>query len=291
MTRTKQNAMPVLVVAVGLVAALTSGAADRPAVLLAQAPEFLVSTGWVAGRIGDPSVVVIATGTRLSYEAGHIPGARFVGHDELIGADHRLSAPGPLTEALVRAGATDQARIVLYGDRPMETGWLYMALASIGHGDHVSLLDGNINAWRQDGHPVSVDAVPPARGRLTVRPAPDVVVEAPWVRDRLNTSGVKVIDARTTREWDLGRLPGATLVLWQDLFTSLETHRFKSRDEIRALLARAGAGPSDQVATYCAIGMRASLMYLAARYAGYDARVYVGSWQDWQQRSGYPIVR
>jgi 3-mercaptopyruvate sulfurtransferase SseA len=37
--------------------------------------------------------------------------------------------------------------------------------------------------------------------------------------------------------------------------------------------------------------MRASLMYFAARHAGHDARVYVGSYSDWSTRSGYPVVR
>jgi 3-mercaptopyruvate sulfurtransferase SseA len=37
--------------------------------------------------------------------------------------------------------------------------------------------------------------------------------------------------------------------------------------------------------------MRASLMYWAARSVGISARVYVGSFTDWQQNSTNPIVR
>jgi thiosulfate/3-mercaptopyruvate sulfurtransferase len=97
---------------------------------------------------------------------------------------------------------------------------------------------------------------------------------------------------RSKREWDDGRLPGASLVLWQDLFVSADTRRFKSPDEIRALFARAGVKKGDQVVTYCAVGMRASLMYFAAtRLAGLPGRVYVGSMEDWQKQSGYPIVK
>ena len=40
-----------------------------------------------------------------------------------------------------------------------------------------------------------------------------------------------------------------------------------------------------------AIGMRASLMYCAARYAGVPARVNVGSFEDWQRQPGYPVVK
>lgn len=260
--------------------------------VIAQAsPDLVVSTAWLSARLDDPGVVVITTGERAEYERGHIPGARFVSHEDTVGPDHRLLDRDALARSLARAGARDDARIVVYGEEAMATGWLYMALASLGHGDHVSMLDGNMAAWRRDGRSVSTDTPPAATGRLTPRAAPDVVVDAAWVRARLESPGVRIIDVRTTREWDRGRLPGATFVLWQDLFTDLGTLRFKPKEEIRALLSKAGVRPSDQVVTYCAIGMRASLMHFAARYAGYDTRVYVGSWQDWSRQPGYPVVR
>jgi len=43
--------------------------------------------------------------------------------------------------------------------------------------------------------------------------------------------------------------------------------------------------------TYCAIGMRASLMFWAAQSVGVPARVYVGSWQDWNRDAKNPIVK
>jgi thiosulfate/3-mercaptopyruvate sulfurtransferase len=153
------------------------------------------------------------------------------------------------------------------------------------------MLDGNLEVWRRNGRTVSTAAPPAATGRLTPKAATDVIVAAPWVRERLERPGVKLLDVRSDRERANGYLPGSTLVIWRDLFSDPDRAVFKSRDEIRALLAKAGVAPTDQVVTYCAIGMRASLMYFAARYAGFPARVYVGSFDDWQKQSGYPIVR
>ena len=96
---------------------------------------------------------------------------------------------------------------------------------------------------------------------------------------------------RTTQEWTGGHLPGATLILWQDLYADQKTLKFKSPEEIKALLVKAGVAPNQDVVTYCAVGMRASLMYWAARAAGVPARVYVGSWRDWSKDSTNPIVR
>ncbi|HUF47252.1 MAG TPA: rhodanese-like domain-containing protein, partial [Vicinamibacterales bacterium] len=171
-TRRQRRAIVGLIAAAGALvpaAGLTQEQAGA-----ARPSDVVVSTAWLADRLDDPSVVVIATGTRESYDAGHVPGARFVGHDDLLGGDHRLAAPALLAARLARAGATDTARVVLYGDRPMETGWLYMALASIGHGDHVSLLDGNVRAWREDGHqangrPAGCPAPRPCAGRISSR--------------------------------------------------------------------------------------------------------------------------
>ena len=95
---------------------------------------------------------------------------------------------------------------------------------------------------------------------------------------------------RTQRERDGGYLPGSELVLWQDLFANVEEMRFKPKDEIQALLVEAGLAPGQEVVTYCAVGMRASLMYFAARYVGVPSRVYLGSWNDWSRQSGYPIA-
>jgi len=257
------------------------------------APGALVTTTWLAGHLADPGVVIISSDEPTTFAAGHIPGARAISHMQTIDADHRLLPPAQLAAVLADAGATDDTRIVLYGSEPMATGWIYMLFATLGHANNVSWLDGNLALWRQENRQVATGAAAPARrGTFTPVTVTDIAVNAPWVKQRLDTPGVKVLDVRTTREWDQGRLPGATLILWQDLFASPDTRTFKSPAEIRALFAKAGVKSGDQVVTYCAVGMRASLMYFAAtRLAGYNGRVYVGSMSDWRQQSGYPIVR
>ena len=246
-----------------------------------QATEMVVDLPWLAARLKDANVIVMSTDEQSVYERGHIPGARLLRHEETIGGDHRMMAPTALAAVLARAGARDDARIVLYGASAMETGWLYMAFASIGHGDHVSMLNGNLEAWRQQKLPIETTMTSGRPGRMTPRAAPGIVVDANWVRDRLQSPAIKILDVRTTEERARGYVPNSSLVLWQDLFSDRTLLTFKSKDEIRALLARAGLTGDQQAVTYCAIGMRASLMYFAAKHAGIPARVYLGSWQDW----------
>jgi thiosulfate/3-mercaptopyruvate sulfurtransferase len=261
------------------------------ALVAATSVEPMVSTAWLQAHLTDPQVRVVFTGDRGVYDRAHIPGARFIDHMDTVGADHRLLPLAELARALARAGAADGMHVVLYGDSPMATGWMYMTLAAIGHEGNVSMLDGGINLWRSEGRAVSTEVPAPGAGTLTVQPAPDVIVDASYVRERLQSPAVKVLDVRTTQEWNAGHLPGATLILWQDLFADQRTLKFKSLEEIRALLTRAGVAPNQSLVTYCAVGLRASLMYWAARAAGVPARVYVGSYSDWQRDSGNPIVR
>jgi thiosulfate/3-mercaptopyruvate sulfurtransferase len=265
------------------------------ALLAATSVEPMVSTAWVQAHLTDPNVRIVFTGDRGVYDRGHIPGARFIDHMDTLtmsGNEHRMLPLTDLARALAaNAGAADGMHIVLYGDSPMQTGWIYMTLAAVGHADEVSMLDGGINLWRAEERPVSKDVPPPAAGTLTVRSAANVIVDAAYVKERLQSPAVKVLDVRTPMEWNNGHLPGATLILWQDLYADQRALKFRSIDEIRAVLTKAGVAPNQSVVTYCAVGMRASLMYWAARAAGIPARVYLGSWQDWQRDSSNPIVK
>jgi thiosulfate/3-mercaptopyruvate sulfurtransferase len=40
--------------------------------------------------------------------------------------------------------------------------------------------------------------------------------------------------------------------------------------------------------SYCHIGQQATVIYFAARYLGYDARLYDGSWEDWSAHKELP---
>jgi thiosulfate/3-mercaptopyruvate sulfurtransferase len=256
------------------------------------APDLIVSLDWLHAHLEDPSVVIVATGgDRSGFETQHIPGSRYIDHDDTLSEGHRRLDPDEFTRRMAKVGATDSTRIVVYGDEPMTVGWLLMSLAAAGHADHTVLLDGNVEAWRAAGYPVATGAAPPAAdGRFTADPAPDVEVDGEWVRHHLNDPGVRLLDVRTEHEWKAGQIPGAARIRWEDLYADLRTGRLKDRASLRRVLGDAGVTDGQMVVTYCAVGMRASLMYFAARALGFPARVYVGSWSDWRAH-GYPIER
>lgn len=254
----------------------------------------IVSGDWLQSHLKDADVRVIYVGDAGEYGKGHIPGARVMDHMATVamGANgHRLAANDALVRAFANLGVSDDSHIVLYGDSPMATGWVNSALVAIGHGDQVSWLDGGIALWKAEKRPLETAAPAAATGTLTSKPVPDPFVDAAWVRAHLQSPDTKILDVRTQGEWNGGHVPNATLILWQDLFTDVKTQKFKSPDEIKALLAKAGVQPGQQVVTYCAIGMRASLMAWAAKSVGVPTKIYLGSWQDWSHDATNPVVK
>ena len=59
---------------------------------------------------------------------------------------------------------------------------------------------------------------------------------------------------------------------------------------LKLLLSDAGIKQGDQVVSYCHIGQQATLVYFVAKYLGYGARLYDGSFEDWSKRTELPVV-
>jgi len=257
----------------------------------AQAPQastpLLVSTAWLAEHLRDPEVVVLHT-SQASAAREQIPGARDVAHTSLMtmAAGHDLAAVGDLVEALEHAGVSSTSHVIIYGEA-LASGWLFFALDYLGH-ERTSLLDGGLEKWKMEGRPLSPVAEPSQRGRFQARLRPEVKASADTVQSR--TPGtVALVDARSDQEFVAGHIPGARLLTWQGVYADAKLQVFKSPTEVAALFATAGVTPGTAAITYCQIGLRSSLLYFAARYAGLNASNYVGSWSEWSSK-GLPTV-
>jgi thiosulfate/3-mercaptopyruvate sulfurtransferase len=268
---------------------------------LASADSVLVSAEWLERNARDPDLVVIQVGwDAKSYRAGHIPGARFLPMESFTeqrnGLHVELPSLARLEAALEQIGITDRSRIVLYGP-PIPVARLFMTLEAVGLGQRASVLDGGIEAWKGNGGQATTEERPVPRGSVTLA-ARSVLADASWLAANRSRPGVKVIDARAPRFFTgeddghqprAGRIPGAANIPYNTIAD--DAGDFIDRQAMARKFAAAGVKGKDVVVTYCHIGMQASVLYLAARALGHEARLYDGSFQDWSRRSQLPVSK
>ena len=264
---------------------------------------FLVSTQWLADHMQDSGLVIIQVGSKGDYDAGHIPGAQFLSLDN-ISTPHRqglmLELPpiSQLVAAFQKLGVSDQSRIILCyaGERVTPVGRTFMTLDYLGLGDKTTVLDGGLNAWRQEKRTMTKEVRAAAPGSLTTHLRTEHVVDAAWVKAHLNEPHTKILGARTPQYYSgsdsggmprAGHVPGAANIPFSSLVD--DSNHFKSAAALEEMFRAAGVKPGDQVVTYCHIGLQASLLYFVARSLGYDAHLYDGSWEDWSARKDFPI--
>jgi thiosulfate/3-mercaptopyruvate sulfurtransferase len=272
-----------------------------PAWSHAQTAPLLVSTEWLQQHLRDPKLVVIHTAAQKGdYDAGHVPGARWLPWPAYTMAQNGLSTEMPpsavLDSVLEMIGVADDSRIVIVGTVIQNTARLFFTLDYLGLSDRTSLLDGGIDAWRAERRPVEKSAPNVARTSLTVRPNAAKLVDASWLSSNLQNPSVTVLDARVPEFYGgfssnnnprPGHVPGALNIPFSWLTSEFST--FREPAKLARLFEQAGVKKGSKVVTYCHIGMQASVLYLAARILGYDAAVYDGSFEDWSKRTDLPV--
>jgi thiosulfate/3-mercaptopyruvate sulfurtransferase len=292
----------ITVAAFGLIAT-ASVAQDAPA------REVLVTTEWLAENLENPNVRIIEVSVVPGvYERGHIPNAvNFVWHTDLVSTTIRdIIAPADFEALVQSAGISSDTTVVLYGDNNnWFAAWGAWIFNVYGHQD-VRLLDGGRVKWEAEGRELSLSAPSFEAGNFTVTsPRPELRALLPDVLEVVNGDAQKaLIDIRGPKEYSgeifapegvqelavrAGHIPGAVNVPWGQNVN--EDGTFKSVEELRALYAGLGIDGTTPIITYCRIGERASLTwFVLSQLLGYETAVYDGSWTEYGNVVGLPIV-
>lgn len=257
----------------------------------------LVSPAELKTALKNPATVVIfVSNSEDEFIAGHIPGARLVFYDQIAvtvdGIQTELPPINQLRTVLGGVGISDKSNVVIYGSAIAATR-LFFTLDYMGH-PSVRVLNGGIAAWRASGGEIEVgDRKPITVATIASKPQPDRVVSADWIKERLSSTKMTLLDARPDAEYTgadggmggahvKGHLPDAQQLVWNSLLDA--GGKFLPDAELRKKYEAIGATVNTPLVSYCMVGMRASVTYFVARHLGYDARMYDGSIVDWTRR-------
>ena len=213
---------------------------------------------------------------RELYLEGHIPGASFLDVDDDLAAPpgirgrHPLPDPGDFTAAVSRAGIGAGVFVVAYGlmGGAARLWWL---LRHFGHDDCAVI---GFEAWLG---PLTAGEEEIEPAAFEPRACSDDTIEADEVAARLGE--LVVVDARFAERFRgepnpvdrvPGRIPGAVNAPWNEPVPAL---------------------PAGELVAYCGSGVTSSVTVHRLALAGRDAKLYPGSWSEWEQRPDFPVER
>lgn len=266
----------------------------------------LISTDSLAKQLNDTKIVVLHVARdRAHYDAGHIPGARFLLISDILttraGVANELPAVKKLEQVFSSLGAGNDSRIVLYGDNQgMLAARVYYTLDYLGFGDKAAMLDGGLEKWKAEKREISA-AVPAIKAaKFTSRVNPGVFVTRETVsQSTTDNSKTVLIDGRPMDDYTgakaqsgakAGHIPGASCIYWMKHLESKENPALRPVDELRKMYDAIGAGTDKKLVTYCNSGMQASFSYFIAKYLGYDVALYDGSFSEWLMQPDAPVI-
>ena len=270
---------------------------------------FLVSTDWLEKNLNNPKLRIIEVSVDTGvYERGHIQGAvNFKWHTDLVDPVKRDIASKENFEKLLRqAGVNNDSTIIIYGDsNNWFAAWGAWVFDVYGV-NNVKLLDGGRKKWEAEKRPLTPLATKVTAGNIKVSDANNTL------RARLSDviavankkSDTALVDIRSPDEFTgkifapagvqetairAGHIPGAVNVPWGQAVA--EDGTFKSAEELKKVYAAVGIDGKKPIITYCRIGERSSHTWFAlSKILGYNVKNYDGSWTEYGNSVGNPVI-
>ena len=251
-----------------------------------------VSADWVQDHIGRLGYLLVDPRSAMRYLMGHLRGAVSVPLKKLQDPQGRLLSPDEMAGVFAAAGLGDGVIPILYDGSDGRNAAMHAWILEYLGRDDIHIMDLLYDQWKGEGREVLYRPVATESRAFTPQVRNDIRAN---VDDAANPGNAKLLDTRSAEEyrgevemdqWP-GHIPGSIHLAWTEL-AGQDGNLLIETQRLEQALSSVGIGREDSVIAYCRSGLRASLPYLAMKEAGYDVRLYDGSYVEWMM-SGNPV--
>lgn len=273
----------------------------------------LVTTSWLAERLGKPGIVVADATYHLpntgrdgrgEYLTAHLPDAVFFDVDGIKDKSnplpHMIPPAAEFAAAMEALGIADTDHVVVYDAHGlMSAARAWWMLRLYGH-DRVSVLDGGLPKWRAENRPMASGEVARARSRFAAKFRPDLVRSKAQMLANVAARGETVIDARSAGRFEGtapepraglrgGHVPGSRSLPF-DRLVDPASKSVRPPEEISRAFAEAGVDRAKPIVCSCGSGVSAAVLAFGLFLTGTrDAAIYDGSWSEWGMPGETPV--
>ena len=280
-----------------------------------QAPA-AVSTDWLAARLGEPGMKIIASESetvaatasskaagkrdvRAEFDAAHIPGAALFNLDRISDPETALLMMLPsqeqFSEQVGALGIGNDDLVVIYDSQGVRTSprawWMFRVFSH----DNVVVLDGGLPKWKREDRPISTVPIAPQTRGFSADLRDELVLDIRQMMQLQADRTIQVVDGRPRARYKgtapeprgnipSGHMPGSKSVP-SDLVVNSQSGELFSLDTIRTNFEAAGVNIHDPIATTCGWGVAACQLALGLYLLGNtNVAIYDGSWLEWASR-------